>query len=121
MELRIRRRQPGEPLSTLHQDIRRLMALAHPTLSREGRETFACDYFIDALGDADFALKVRERTPASLDDALRISQQLEVWTKDAHRGREDDINATKLKVCDANEPECALHQLNNRPFGPYRR
>ena len=114
MELRIRRRQPGEPLSTLHQDIRRLMALAHPTLFREGRETFACDYFIDALGDADFALKVRERTPASLDDALRISQQLEAWTNDANRGRQDDINATKLKVRGASEPEGAQHQLNNR-------
>jgi len=49
MELRIRRRQQGESLATLHQDIRRLMALAHPTLSSEGRETFACDYFIDAM------------------------------------------------------------------------
>jgi len=114
MELRIRRRQPGEQLSTLHQDIRRLMALAHPTLSREGRETFACDYFIDALDDADFALKVRERTPASLDDALRISQQLEAWIKDARRGRRDDVNTTKLKVRGASEPEVAQHQLSNR-------
>jgi len=56
------------------------------TLSRKGRETFACDYFIDALDDADFALKVLERTPASLDDALRISQQLEAWIKDMRRG-----------------------------------
>ena len=114
MELRIRRRQPGETLPTLHQDIRRLMALAHPTLSREGRETFACDYFIDALDDADFALKVRERSPASLDDALRISQQLEAWIKDARRGRRDDAYVTKPKVPGANEPEGAQHQHSNR-------
>ena len=43
-------------LSTLHQDIRRFMALAHPTLQQEAREAIACDYFIDALDDADFAL-----------------------------------------------------------------
>ena len=61
MELRIRRRRPGESLAALHQDIRRLMALAHPTLSREGREAFACDYFIDDIDmdDMDLALKVR--------------------------------------------------------------
>ena len=61
------------------------MALAHPTLPREGRETFSCDYFINASDEMDTALKVRERTPVSLDDALRISQQLEAWTKDAQR------------------------------------
>jgi len=72
MELGIRRRRPCESIVTLHQDIRRLMALAHPTLSSEGRETFACDYLIDAMDDMELALKVRERTPTSLDDALRI-------------------------------------------------
>jgi len=30
-------------------------------------------------------LKVRERTPANLDDALRTALQLEVWTKDVDR------------------------------------
>ena len=89
--MRIRRRRPGESLATLHQDIRRLMALAHPKLSSEGRETFACDYLIDAMDDVELALKVREQTPASLDDALRISQQLEAWAKDARRGRHDDV------------------------------
>jgi len=36
----------------------------------------ACDYFIDALNDPDFALKVRERSPKNLDSALRIALQL---------------------------------------------
>ena len=37
-ELRLHRRRAGESLCTLHQDIRRLMALAHPTLQQEARE-----------------------------------------------------------------------------------
>ena len=45
----------------------------------------ACDYFIDALADADFALKVRERAPTDLDSALRIALQLEVWSKEVDR------------------------------------
>jgi len=36
------------------------MTLAHPTLQQEAREAIACDYFIDAMDDADFALKIRE-------------------------------------------------------------
>jgi len=48
------------------------MALAHPTLPHDARESIACDYYIDALDDADFALKVRERAPANLDEALRV-------------------------------------------------
>ena len=70
MELRLRRRKPGETLSALHQDIRKLMALAHPTLPQEARESIACDHYIDALDDDEFGLKVRERASASLDEAL---------------------------------------------------
>jgi len=56
MELGLRRRRPGESLSTLHQDIRRLMALAHPSLQQKAREAIACDYYIDAMDDPEFAL-----------------------------------------------------------------
>jgi len=112
IELRIRRRRPGESLSSLHQDVRRLMALAHPSLPQEARETIACDHYIDALDDADFALKVRERVPTSLDEALRISLQLEAWTKDADRSRHG--NPTKPKVRGANTAEGDNKQLEDR-------
>ena len=90
-ELRLRRRRAGESLSTLYQDIRRLMALAHPTLQQEAREAIARDYFTDALDDADFAFKVRERAPPSLDEALRVALQLEAWAKDARRSRAEKL------------------------------
>ena len=51
----------------------------------------ACDYFIDALNDPDFALKVRERSPKDLDTAVRIALQLEVWSKDVDQNRRDHI------------------------------
>ena len=60
------------------------MALAHPTLHQEAREAIACDYFIDAMDDADFALKISERAPPTLDEALRVARlQLEAWMEDA--------------------------------------
>jgi len=50
------------------------------------------------LDDADFALKVRERAPASLDDALRIALQLEAWLKDASKGREGETPQPKVRM-----------------------
>ena len=50
-ELQIRRRRHNESLSELHQDIRRLMALAYPKLTAEAREEIACDHFTNALSD----------------------------------------------------------------------
>jgi len=45
----------------------------------------ATDYFLDAFGDPELGLKMREKNPENLDAALRIALQLEVWTKDSYR------------------------------------
>ena len=46
------------------------MLLGYPDLDAKAREVIAVDCFIDSLGDADLTLKIRERTPANLDEAL---------------------------------------------------
>ena len=76
-ELRCRRRSKGESLRELPQDIRRLMAMAYPGKKSSLSEHIARDSFLTALGDAEFKLKVRERKPKDLDEAVGIS---------AHRG-----------------------------------
>jgi len=82
IEIRHRRRKPDETLQNLHIDVRRLAALAFPAMEHRTREVISCDYFLDALADPEFALKIRERQPEDLDSALRIALQLEVWTRD---------------------------------------
>jgi len=77
------------------------MALAHPQLPSSSRETIACDYFIDSLNYADFALKVRQRNPSSLDEALRIALQLETWIRDTNRQKSDDGNSGKAHAKEA--------------------
>ena len=57
MEVRLRRCRQGESLSSLHQDPRRLIALANQTLRPD--ESIACSHYIDAMEDADFGRKVR--------------------------------------------------------------
>jgi len=89
IEVKNRKMKAGESLQNLHSGIRRLVALAFPNLDHKARELMACDHFIDALDDPNFALKVRERMPKNLDSALRIALQLAVWTKDVDRVRQD--------------------------------
>ena len=61
------------------------MALGYPELDPKAREVIAIDRFIDSLGDASLALKIRERTPATLDEALKAGQRQEIWNRDATR------------------------------------
>ena len=113
MEFRLRRRKSGETLTELHRDIRRLMALAHLSLTETARKEIACDYFVDALDNPDFALKVRERAPATLDDTLRIALQLEAWTKDVQR-KTEEREKHKFKTCGSEVTESTLETRLSR-------
>ena len=96
-ELRTRRRKPGESLSVLCQDIRRLLILSYPGPSSSAHEAIAKDSFIDAL-DVDLGMKVRERDPTSLDEALRIAMRLEAIHQAAvTRDAADDVSHRKGK------------------------
>jgi len=55
-----------------------------------------CDYFIDALNDPNFALKVRERFPKDLDAALRVALQLKVWSKDVDQSTRRERRTRKI-------------------------
>jgi len=108
IEVRHRRRKNGETLQSLHSDIRRLAALAFPELDHKARESIACDYFIDALDDSDFALKVRERSPADLDSALRIALQLEVWIKGVDQLRHEQPKVAERKSREVTQTESLM-------------
>jgi len=81
IEQKNRRRRKDETLQSLHADIRRLAALAFPTADYETREAMATDAFLDALGDSDLFMRIRDRQPTTLDAALVIALQMEVWSK----------------------------------------
>jgi transposase InsO family protein len=116
-ELRSRRRRRGESLSELHSDIRRLMALAYPGLGQSDVcEVIARDHFIDALGDGNFELKIREREPADLDTALRLAVRLEAYANARtsqpeveNQYRRADERLTKRVA----QVENSLRRLNN--------
>ena len=67
-----------------------MTVLAYPKLTAEVREQIGCDHFTNALGDPDFALKVKERAPKSLDEALCIALRLEAWAKSVKQDKQED-------------------------------
>ncbi|ESO08488.1 hypothetical protein HELRODRAFT_169344 [Helobdella robusta] len=77
-ELQILRRKPGESLRELSMVTKRLMSLAYPGEQSRLATHLARDFFLTALDNAKLELKVREKEPKNIDDALRFAQRLEV-------------------------------------------
>ena len=100
-ELRSRRRRPGESVFALHQDICRMLALAEPDLPRELRDRMGMESFIIALDDAEFELKMSERTPETLSEAITLATTLDGWMIDA-RKRMVSANQESAKSDDVN-------------------
>ena len=55
------------------------MAMAYPGEKSSLSEHIARDSFLTALDDVELELKVREREPKDLDEAVGISQRIEVF------------------------------------------
>ncbi|VDI66594.1 Hypothetical predicted protein [Mytilus galloprovincialis] len=107
VQFRERRKKATESLPELGQVFRRLSNLAYPTAPRDVRETLALEQFIDSLYDSDMRLKIKQSRPKSLDEAVKLSVELEAFNKaeesnKAHRGylRSADYNSKE----EGNEP-----------------
>ena len=74
--LRTKRRQHGESLSTLADDIRLLTARAYPRAGVLERDDYAMESFIQALGES-LRARVRDSQPETMQDALRRALYLE--------------------------------------------
>ena len=77
--LKFRRRQRGETLAELVNDVRRFIVLAYPGPSLPIKEAFACEAFLEALNDKELALKIREKEPPTLEEAYQFAMRLEAY------------------------------------------
>jgi len=90
----MRKRKIDESLTSLFADIKKLMALSYPGLTYSAIETVARDCFLDALHDMTFALKVHQRHPLMLNDALQAVLRLEALKKSACH--DSDVDNSKV-------------------------
>jgi hypothetical protein len=80
-QLRTRRRGRNESLADLFMDIKRLMFLAYAGPQNAMTETIARDYFLDALADREFAIRIRQRDPDTLHSAYLTAVRLEAYDR----------------------------------------
>jgi len=78
-EIKVRRRRPKETLQQLYQDISKLVALAYPGSKPELSSHVAKEAFVEALNDPQLQLKVIEREPKTVEDALNIAVKMEAY------------------------------------------
>ena len=87
-QLKMKRRQKGESLRTLYQDVSHLLLLAFPGPQSELRDHLSVEAFIDSLNDYELKRSVKDRFPKTLAGAFQIALDLEANRKSLHVGDE---------------------------------
>lgn len=96
-ELRSLRRRSGESLQYIYLEVSRLMPLAYQGTRSEHTESIAIDYFIDAIANGDIEIRIRDRSPKTLDDAYRTVVVLESNTNSRRSAPKDDYTHNRFE------------------------
>ena len=94
-ELRSRKRQRGESLQDLYQDLRRLLALSFPAQTGELFEVIGRDAFLSALDDSALRVRVLDQQPTTMDDALAIACRMEAYGVSTASSVNDSVTVTE--------------------------
>jgi len=89
-ELQVRKRRKGESLQSLYQDVSRLMALAYPRMANEMCDIVGRDAFLAALDDRQLHVRILEKEPKTLDEALKIAIRLAAFDRVGLQPAADD-------------------------------
>lgn len=83
-QFQTRRRQPGEDLAKVADDLRRLVVRAYPQMPDHDREELVRDQFVEALTPVLLRLRLQENPPATVQAALETALYLErIWSTSA--------------------------------------
>ena len=84
IQLKNRVRKPGEPLSDLADDVRRLVDRVFADIPIESREKLARDCFIDALTDGEMRTRILQMRTRSIQEAMEAAIELEALNTAEH-------------------------------------
>ena len=106
-KLKVRKQGKDESLSSLMQDIRRMMILAYPDSSSELGKIMAKECFLDAIYDKNLSLKIREHSPVDLDAAFQLAVKFEAYAvlSGAPKG-EDRYMGSMVQTVASSDQDC---------------
>lgn len=121
VQLRARRQKPKETLVFLAQEIRVLVDRAYGTLSEDAKRSLAKDAFLDAIADPDLRMRVLQKRPQTIDEALQDALELEAISR-AEKERQTAPKAAPVppnppKVHRVTDPSCEASVRAAKPEG----
>ena len=78
-EMRNKRLQQSESVSQFGYSLRRLSSLAYPDMTRDAREVYAIDQFINGLTSHEMKKHVQFHHPKTLDEAITFAVEYEAF------------------------------------------
>ena len=95
-ELRSRKRTKGEWLQKLYQDVPRLMSLAYPGESSVLSDIVGRDDYLETLDDQALRVRILEKEPNNLDDALKMASRMEAFDIMGSTGQEVEKSKSRF-------------------------
>ena len=111
-QLKTRRRQKGETLRVLYQDVNRLVIQAYPGQSGSIRDKLAIDAFIVSLNDSELELSVRNACTKTLKECFRTAL-LHESNRSLVRGIETSRDRRRDVRTDVQARVITVGELNN--------
>ena len=109
------RRWRGDSLQVIYQEVRRLMALAFPGQSGTLWEVMARDAFLDAPGDQLMRVRILEKDPVTLEEALKLACRMEAIARLPPEDAFDDHGRRRERfACSSGAAESARHSDMDR-------
>ena len=105
-EQRCRKRSKGDSFQKLYQDVRHLMSLAYHGESSALSDIVGRDAFLEALDDQTLRVRILEKEPKNVDEALNIASRLEAFHVMGAAGPEGEKNKVKYARAAAGGKEC---------------
>ena len=119
-QFRRRQRRPGESLAALARDIEKLAFQAYPEAPNDLRDSLACDQFLDAIGDADLQVIVRQSHPVCLQDAVTAAVEIEAIRRSVRTARGESQPSSGFasrhadSVCEVNVQKDKYQEIEDR-------
>lgn len=101
IELQTRKRRKGEDWAAFGEDVRILAEKAYPGLQVEAQETLALNHYLSQLDCAQVAFGVRQKKPATVDQAVQYTLELESYLQPSKSGKVASIEQDEVSVASA--------------------
>ena len=109
LELKSKRRTPGQDIQSLAHKVEKLVIRAYPRAPPDLRETLSIDTFIDALSEPHLQCRLHEREPSNLNEAVSTALRLEaiaVSTLRTDQTARRHTKAAKVEKYEVHDEDC---------------